>query len=446
MMHRVLARPALIALFSSIGLYGCPQYLFEEKFPSTIHERHVVQPAATPTPADILFVIDDSCSMDNKQENLNTNINNFINALVGGGTPTDYRIAVATTDLEFAGGERGGQSKATYEMSTWNYLSGLDVQSNCKSVGIDHGCFRGDDPTQRIIKTKDMDAQTAINQFRSNAAVGSCGSGIETGINGAITALQKASSGGCNDGFLRNDANLVIIVLSDEDDTDNHPLADYVNQLAAIKDPAKTRIAMITASEDGKAASCSIAQGDQCGKTSCGQMPPCNGATDSRCTDWMTWCNFCSLFNTGDCCTAIKNNHPLLGEGGRYVSFAIAMEQRITAADTSLKVTNCRPAMGEQAACLVDSICQMSYGETLTKIASQLVVSNCYSLDPAPCYAPGTAVHLTGSRWGDGVDLQYGTDFSVSMGGQPQMCITNAKYTPAPGDTVNIYYLEGGSC
>ena len=49
-----------------------------------------------PTPTDILFVVDNSGSMADEQENLAQNFDQFIQQIAGAG---DYRIAVVTTDL-----------------------------------------------------------------------------------------------------------------------------------------------------------------------------------------------------------------------------------------------------------------------------------------------------------------------------------------------------------
>jgi hypothetical protein len=439
-----------VAAIAALALTGCPNYLFVEKLPASTCERHIVTPAAKPAPADILFVVDDSCSMDNKQMNLEQNFHTFIQNISSG--VGDYQIAVVSTNMDmnnFPMGEVGGQTNATYEGAPYFYLTSLDSNA-CHTVGIQHGCFRGPDPGSRIV-TSALPADQQVSKFQANVAVGSCGSGIETGLSAMQSAIQQANQGGCNQGFLRPDANLVIIVLSDEDDTDATPVDQYVNNLIGMKPASKIRIAMITASEDGKAVSCSNQQMDQCGAMACGPgaMPvqPQRGNTPppmndpQKLSDWQGWCNWCSFFNSPDCCTALVNNHPQLGEGGRYVKFALQMEQRIAMA-ANLPVANCRPAMGTAAACLVDSICQDNYSNTLARIATELVVSDTYSLNPPAPYGQGVAVKITGGRFGSGQDLVNGKDFSVSTDGAT-LRITNSMFVPQPMETVNIYYIEG---
>src|SRR5688572_15430483 len=90
---RALVRSALSA---TLVLVGCQDYLFEQKFPERIKESQIVVPAAVPTPADILFVVDNSGSMADEQERLASNFDAFIREIAGAG---DYQIGVVSTDL-----------------------------------------------------------------------------------------------------------------------------------------------------------------------------------------------------------------------------------------------------------------------------------------------------------------------------------------------------------
>src|SRR2546430_852674 len=91
----------LAALLGALSA-GCPSYTFEIKPATGTAEARIVIPAAKPTPADILFVIDDSCSMADKQDNVKRNLGAFISEIAGKG---DYHIAVVSNDVHSAAGE-----------------------------------------------------------------------------------------------------------------------------------------------------------------------------------------------------------------------------------------------------------------------------------------------------------------------------------------------------
>ena len=85
---------ALLALLAALAL-AC------ESVPSdavTRCEATRVVPAAVKT--DILFVIDDSGSMDEEQANLRDNLSAFIDALVAAPIANEFQIGVTSTSVE----------------------------------------------------------------------------------------------------------------------------------------------------------------------------------------------------------------------------------------------------------------------------------------------------------------------------------------------------------
>src|SRR6185503_15155126 len=96
MVTRAKYASALVLATATLAL-NCNQYLFEQKCPMQLKESQIVVPAAKPTPADILFVVDNSGSMADEQENLAANFEAFITQIAGAG---DYQIMVATTDVD----------------------------------------------------------------------------------------------------------------------------------------------------------------------------------------------------------------------------------------------------------------------------------------------------------------------------------------------------------
>ena len=138
---------------------------------------------------DVLFVIDDSCSMEENQREVAANFDEFIDA--ADERQVDFRLGITTTDTTQDPGLLVGPviSRAT---------------RNFKEV------------------------------FRQQAAVGIFGSGIETGLDAMQAALDEADRGTpFNADLLRETAALVVIIVSDEDDQSAFAPPQYANRPAA---------------------------------------------------------------------------------------------------------------------------------------------------------------------------------------------------------------------
>ncbi|MCB9648877.1 MAG: VWA domain-containing protein [Deltaproteobacteria bacterium] len=450
-----LARWATLGFLGGV-LFGCQDYRFEQKCPEGITESQITVPAAPPVPVDILFVVDNSGSMADEQENLAANFNFFIDQVAGS---VDYRIGVVTTDLNSPDGERAGDIIATFSDDAFRTVEPYDLRG-CVIAPIDHGCFRGPDAALRIIDSSVMNRDEQIAAFKANVRVGSCGWGTEKGLGGMLSALENMRAGRCNASFLRDEANLVVIFVSDENDSSDGEVQQYVQDVLSVKGADKVRIGAIVAAVDGAASNCSASVGGQCGalcdgpapnqgsQVSCDNRNACTQAGEvcrnGRCSNqaYEYWnqspnnCLWCSYFNVADCCSALA--------GSRYVSFAHAMEQAIVAANPDLEVHQCNAPVGTRAACLVDSICQDNFGETLKRMANELVVTNEYRLTPAPTNPDGVAVTVVGGRFGDGEALVNGTDFTVTVdanGESAKLVITNGAKVPGVGEDVKVSYV-----
>jgi hypothetical protein len=136
--------------------------------------------------ADLLFIVDNSCSMAEEQTNLADNFETFINTMVL--TDADWQIGVITTD---------------------------------------NANFRGD-----IIRPDDADP---VGEFQDQTLVGTGGSGDERGNEYAYNALQPGADAGPGSDFLRDDARLNIIFISDEPDSSAGTWVDYVNYYWTLK-------------------------------------------------------------------------------------------------------------------------------------------------------------------------------------------------------------------
>ena len=145
--------------------------------------------------SDILFVVDNSCSMIEEQQALMTNFFEFAQFFVDSGL--DYHIGVTV----------------------------LDDANNQPAIGALFGGTRFIDNT-----TPDP-----VGAFTGNMTMGGDGSGMcEVGLEATFRALSPVSSGGYSDtvnvDFYREDALLSVIIVSDEPDASTTPMfcSDYI--------------------------------------------------------------------------------------------------------------------------------------------------------------------------------------------------------------------------
>jgi hypothetical protein len=148
---------------------------------------------------DLLFVIDNSGSMSEEQENLASNFPRVIgvlDALKGGGI--DYRVGVTTTSIGAA-------------------LAGIPFLMSTSENGA-------------LLQTNDMQQPwlsrgepNLAERFTALATVGTSGSGKEQPLRAALAAVSEPLTTGSNAGFLRPDALTAIVVLTDEDDSSSAP-------------------------------------------------------------------------------------------------------------------------------------------------------------------------------------------------------------------------------
>jgi hypothetical protein len=149
---------------------------------------------------DILFVVDNSASMENNQANLVANFPGFSKSIVDTlGTDFDYHVGVVTTDA-FADNPPQCQT-----------LGALVSQTRTSGAGAS-SCFEPS-RTQRFLRADDALGE----KFACLAKVGTGGSGAEDVIGAIRAALSAPNTEGCNQDFLRPDSLLVLVILTDED-------------------------------------------------------------------------------------------------------------------------------------------------------------------------------------------------------------------------------------
>lgn len=145
---------------------------------------------------DILWVIDNSGSMEDNQQALADNFNTFINHFLT--KDVDFNMAITTTD-----GTNGKNGKMVNDSGL---LSAAEAKKN-KSVFINH--------------------------FKKWVNVGSNGSGIEQGLKTSKSFFDRYGSS-----FLRKDAYLAIVFLSDEEDQSEKTKEEYLANLQKLKSSA----------------------------------------------------------------------------------------------------------------------------------------------------------------------------------------------------------------
>lgn len=202
----------------AVGLLaGCPDRSIDEVKPQQGRVEAKDIPVNVNRDLDLLFLIDDSPSMADKQKNLADNFPRFIDALssIPGGLP-NVHIGVATSDL---GTEAAGDS-------TPGAAIGTIGKGGCAGTGKDgvlqtFGATLGGDMFISDVVTDPATGARSMNYtgnladvFGQMARAGAGGCGFEQ----HLEAVKRALTNQANTGFLRPDAFLGVIFIADEDD------------------------------------------------------------------------------------------------------------------------------------------------------------------------------------------------------------------------------------
>jgi hypothetical protein len=170
------------------------------------------QPGAVPeSPAgcqkiDFLFVIDNSVSMSGEQANLVRSFPGFIQVMRQVLGSMDFRIMVVST-----GGDREDENEPTLDPERCEQIQGAGRRRSPE--GADCGLAGG-------LPFMASDQPDLEATFSCVAQVGTSGSVIEEPMDAILAATSEPlnAKGRCNDGFLRDDAILVVTLITDEDD------------------------------------------------------------------------------------------------------------------------------------------------------------------------------------------------------------------------------------
>ncbi len=176
----------------------------------------------TEVKSDVLFVVDNSGSMGEEQSALASNFGSFIQHAIS--LQVDYHIGVVTTEVNSAESNRGNPPR--------DILPGVLVQA----------------PGRPKIITNTTPNVTAA--FQDNVNVGTCCSDEqEAGLEAAWMTLSEPNitDPGMNGGFLREDAKLYIICVSDEQDQSRGDPDFYVDFFSSIKGYRNTEMLKVSA-------------------------------------------------------------------------------------------------------------------------------------------------------------------------------------------------------
>ena len=170
--------------------------------------------------ADVLFVVDNSTSMDEEQIALAANFDSFINWAIN--QDADFQIGVITT-----------------------MASGTEYSQGDPPRDIEAGELVAAPGRDKILTKSTPDLTDA---FAENVRVGtSSTASTEQGFQAAQLALSPPKINSANAGFIRDDSRLYVIVVSDENDQSDGDLDYYLDFFSNIKGPRNTEYLDISA-------------------------------------------------------------------------------------------------------------------------------------------------------------------------------------------------------
>ena len=149
---------------------------------------------------DVLFVVDDSGSMDPHQQNLANQFPVLVNKLAMNGL--DVHVGVVTTSMTASGGGGTGRPEGDGKL------------------------------VNGFVSSTDPDF---VNKLKQNMLVGTQGSGTEMLFAPIMAALSEPLLSGANAGFLRPQAPLMVVFVTDAEDQGTETSADLQAFLTKLK-------------------------------------------------------------------------------------------------------------------------------------------------------------------------------------------------------------------
>jgi hypothetical protein len=203
------------------ALWACNSHPFEQPAPAPEAQTDKIYELNPLRQLDLIFVIDNSSSMEQEQENIKRNFPDFMTELqnIKGGLP-DIRIGVVSSNFG------AGPGMPAPECPVYGDRGAFLVRPSC---GLD-SAKKGFWLTVDGKGNKNFDGELP-NVFSCMASLGTMGCGYEhqlQSLRASLAASDPMSSiSPQNRGFLRKDAFLGIVILSDEDDCSGEPGATF---------------------------------------------------------------------------------------------------------------------------------------------------------------------------------------------------------------------------
>ncbi len=225
----------LAVVFVVLGMGSCQDYNFEELPSSVINEVRVGVTIHPAKEVDILFIMDNSGSMVGEQKQIADSFAAFANEL-DTRVEQGYQIAIATTGMESREEDavRNDQNQALLGCPACASLPAGTAEQSCINGTGETGRFQdrlgqntgtidapnfvfADDPTCRIVSQANKSCFYDTATQRGLVMVGTNGCGYEKGLAGMKAALGSLADN-YNKGFLRPNATLAVVLVSDEED------------------------------------------------------------------------------------------------------------------------------------------------------------------------------------------------------------------------------------
>jgi hypothetical protein len=196
--HPMVVEPAVVTPGVRTATVEPPPLLPITVLPVVVHgPRQIDAYTQDNATVDVLWVVDNSGSLSDKRMRLAGQFDRFLSVLIA--AHVDYHIGVTSTDLTPTG---------------------------------DDGRLRGPFIDRNTPNARDLfRAQVSFPNDRNIS--------LEEGLGGMERAITPPNTLGPNAGFLRNEAALAVIVVSDEDDSSLGPTGFYARLLRGLKGPGR---------------------------------------------------------------------------------------------------------------------------------------------------------------------------------------------------------------
>jgi hypothetical protein len=184
---------------------------------------------------DFLFVIDNSGSMSDEQMSLIASFPGFIQGITTYiSVVEEYHVGVVATE------------PYPYNAPSCQKMGALVTQTSGTNSS-DAVCGPYADGANYMTTADDLDVT-----FPCAAQVGTQGVGTEQPLEAMVQSLEHfiQSPGQCNEGFMQDDALLVVTIITDEDDQSGGPIEAWYNHLVWLKGDPDNIVILVLAVTD----------------------------------------------------------------------------------------------------------------------------------------------------------------------------------------------------